>query len=56
VRFDDDHAVAEALMTHVCALGAGPGETLMTIDLNSTTCEVHGANTRRARVTATPRC
>jgi len=34
--------VSETLMTRAWALGAGPGEEPMTIDLDSTICEVHG--------------
>ena len=36
-------AVAETLLTRAWALGAGPGEAPMTIDLDSTICEVHGS-------------
>ena len=35
-------AVAEQLMTRAWALGAGPGDDPMTIDIDSTICEVHG--------------
>jgi hypothetical protein len=35
-------AVAEQLLTRAWALGAGPGDVPMTIDLDSTICEVHG--------------
>jgi len=35
-------AVAEQLLTRAWALGAGPGMSPMTIDLDSTICEVHG--------------
>jgi hypothetical protein len=34
--------VAEATLTRAWALGAGPGRAPMTIDLDSTVCEVHG--------------
>jgi hypothetical protein len=34
--------VCETLMTRAWAFGAGPGERPMTIDLDSTICEVHG--------------
>ena len=34
--------VAETLLTRAWALGAGPGDAPMTIDLDSTICEVHG--------------
>ena len=37
-------AVAEQLMTRAWGLGAGPGETPMTIDIDSTICEVHGSH------------
>jgi hypothetical protein len=36
-------SVAEQLLTRAWALGASPGEEPMTIDLDSTICEVHGA-------------
>jgi hypothetical protein len=34
--------VAEALLTRAWGLGAGPGDGPLTIDLDSTVCEVHG--------------
>jgi hypothetical protein len=34
--------VAEMMMRRAWALGAGPGEAAMTIDIDSTICEVHG--------------
>ena len=34
--------VSELLMTRAWSLGAGPGENPMTIDIDSTICEVHG--------------
>ncbi|MGH2764936.1 MAG: IS1380 family transposase [Actinomycetota bacterium] len=34
--------VAEAALTRAWEAGAGPGDTPMTIDLDSTVCEVHG--------------
>jgi hypothetical protein len=34
-------SVAETLLTGAWALGAGPGKNPMTIDLDSTICEVH---------------
>ena len=37
-------SVTEQLLTRAWALGAGPGETPMTIDIDSTICEVHGAH------------
>jgi len=35
-------AVTEQLLTRAWALGAGPGDAPMTIDIDSTICEVHG--------------
>ena len=35
-------AVAEQLLTRAWSLGAGPGDEPMTIDMDSTICEVHG--------------
>ena len=35
--------VSEVLMTRAWSLGAGPGEAPMTIDIDSTICEVHGS-------------
>ncbi len=37
-------AVAEQLMTRAWTLGAGPKDAPMTIDLDSTICEVHGSS------------
>jgi hypothetical protein len=34
--------VAEVLLTRAWSLGAGPGSEAMTVDLDSTICEVHG--------------
>jgi hypothetical protein len=34
--------LADQLLTRAWAAGAGPGDTAMTIDLDSTICEVHG--------------
>jgi hypothetical protein len=34
--------LTEQLLTRVWAAGAGPGDGPMTIDLDSTVCEVHG--------------
>ena len=41
-------AVTEQLLTRAWTLGAGPGETPMTIDLDSTICEVHGSSKQGA--------
>ena len=41
-------AVAEALLTRAWTFGAGPGDAPMTIDLDSTICEVHGAHKQGA--------
>ena len=41
-------AVAETLMTRAWALGAGPGDAPMTIDIDSTICEVHGSHKQGA--------
>ena len=41
-------AVAETLLTRAWALGAGPGDAPMTIDIDSTICEVHGARKQGA--------
>ena len=41
-------AVAEQLLTRAWTLGAGPGEAPMTIDLDSTICEVHGSSKQGA--------
>lgn len=41
-------AVAETLLTRAWALGAGPGENPMTIDLDSTILEVHGKHKQGA--------
>ena len=41
-------SVAEMLLTRAWALGAGPGEDSMTIDIDSTICEVHGAHKQGA--------
>jgi hypothetical protein len=41
-------AVAEQLLTRAWILGAGPGDVPMTIDLDSTICEVHGAHKQGA--------
>jgi hypothetical protein len=35
--------VAESLLTNAWSLGAGPGDEPMTMDLDSTICEVHGS-------------
>jgi len=40
--------VSEALLTRAWALGAGPGENPMTIDVDSTICEVFGAQKQGA--------
>ena len=37
-------SVTEQLLTRAWALGAGPGDAPMTIDIDSTICEVHGAH------------
>jgi Transposase DDE domain group 1 len=34
--------LTEQLLTRAWAAGAGPGDAAMTIDLDSTVCEVHG--------------
>jgi hypothetical protein len=41
-------AVAEQLLTRAGALGAGPGDSPMTIDIDSTICEVHGTHKQGA--------
>ncbi|MHB8380659.1 MAG: IS1380 family transposase [Acidimicrobiales bacterium] len=41
-------SVAEQLLTRAWALGAGPGDSPMTIDLDSTICEVHGKDKQGA--------
>jgi hypothetical protein len=41
-------AVAEQLLTRAWALGAGPGDAPMTIDIDSTICEVHGTHKQGA--------
>ena len=41
-------AVTEQLLTRAWALGAGPRDAPMTIDLDSTICEVHGAQKQGA--------
>jgi hypothetical protein len=41
-------AVAEQLLTRAWALGAGPGDAPMTIDVDSTICEVHGTHKQGA--------
>ena len=41
-------SVTEQLLTRAWALGAGPGETPLTIDLDSTICEVHGTHKQGA--------
>ncbi len=41
-------AVAETLMTRAWALGAGPGDAPMTIDIDSTILEVHGSHKQGA--------
>ena len=40
--------VSEMLMTRAWSLGAGPGEAPMTIDIDSTICEVHGTQKQGA--------
>jgi hypothetical protein len=47
--------LGEEILTQAWKLGAGPGDEPMTIDLESTICEVHGTH-KRAPVSATPRC
>jgi Transposase DDE domain group 1 len=46
--------VAETVLGRAWAAGAGPGDAPVTIDLDSTVCEVHGHH--RAPPTATPGC
>ena len=41
-------AVAEQLLTRAWSLGAGPGDAPMTIDVDSTICEVHGQHKQGA--------
>jgi hypothetical protein len=41
-------SVAEALLTRAWALGTGPGDAPMTIDIDSTICEVHGTHKQGA--------
>ena len=41
-------AVSEQLMTRAWSLGAGPGDAPMTIDIDSTICEVHGTHKQGA--------
>jgi len=41
-------SVTEQLLTRAWTLGAGPGDTPMTIDLDSTICEVHGSHKQGA--------
>ena len=41
-------SVSEQLLTRAWALGAGPGEAPMTIDIDSTICEVHGVSKQGA--------
>ena len=41
-------AVAEQLLTRAWVLGAGPGETPMTIDIDTTILEVHGSHKQGA--------
>ena len=41
-------SVTEKLLTRAWALGAGPGDAPMTIDIDSTICEVHGARKQGA--------
>jgi hypothetical protein len=41
-------SVTEQLLTRAWALGAGPGDSPMTIDIDSTICEVHGAHKQGA--------
>ena len=41
-------AVSEQLMTRTWSLGTGLGEEPMTIDIDSTICEVHGAHQQGA--------
>ena len=45
--------VAETVLARAWAAGAGPGDGPMTIDVDSTVCEVHG-HTRAAPPTGTP--
>ncbi len=47
--------LSEELLTRAWGFGAGPGEAPMTIDIDSTICQV-SAKTSRAPPTATPRC
>ena len=41
-------AVSEQLLTRAWELGAGPGDSPMTIDIDSTICEVHGTHKQGA--------
>jgi hypothetical protein len=40
--------LSEELLSRAWELGAGPGDEEMTIDLDSTICEVHGSHKQGA--------